>query len=267
MNKKLTGISETMLIPLWARAFETDRENPIVNDPKAREMVSRIDYDFKKFQKSWLSQLGVAIRTMLLDNAILTFIRDNQDAWIVNLGAGLDTRYERIGKESVKCWYDLDVPESIALRKQFFTESSRNRFVATSAYDFSWINEINPAQAILIVAEGLLMYFSEDENKALFRQLAEKLSGAQMLFEMMAPAAVGKSRRHDALKKIDNTPEFKWGIKNSREMESWHHGIQFVQEWNLVDYHKDRWRWPGYIARMPFIKPRVSQRIVHINFS
>lgn len=101
MTTNLTGIPETLLIPLWARAVEGDRPDPIVTDDKAAEMVSQIDYDFSKFESARLSQLGVAIHTMLLDKAVSAFLRCNPEAVVVNLGAGLDTRHDRLGLEEI----------------------------------------------------------------------------------------------------------------------------------------------------------------------
>ena len=43
MKAKLTGVSETLLIPLWARASETVRSDSIIKDNKAVEMVKKID--------------------------------------------------------------------------------------------------------------------------------------------------------------------------------------------------------------------------------
>lgn len=87
MENKLTGIPETMLIPLWARAAEAEQADPIVRDDKAVEMVSHIDYDFTKFKKAKLTQLGVSIRTMLLDRATRDFLQHNLNAVVINLGA------------------------------------------------------------------------------------------------------------------------------------------------------------------------------------
>ena len=42
----LTGIPETLLIALWARAAATKEKDAIICDEKAVEMVSLIDYDF-----------------------------------------------------------------------------------------------------------------------------------------------------------------------------------------------------------------------------
>lgn len=267
MEQKLEGIPETMLIPLWARAVETNKTNPIIKDDKALGMISRIDYDFTKFDKSWMSQVGVSIRTMLLDNATHDFMQQNPNAIVINLGAGLDTRFERLKHNNIDCWYDLDVPEAIELRRQFFTESDRNHFIAKSVLDFSWLDDINTTgKPVLIIAEGLLMYFTEDELKPLFKQLVTFLSGSEMLFEMLAPLLVGKSKHHDSLSEIGSKVEFKWGLKDSREMETWHKGIRFAEEWNYFDYHKNRWKWFWFIGQLPLIKPMLSNRIVHLKF-
>jgi O-methyltransferase involved in polyketide biosynthesis len=49
MEQNLEGVSETLLIPLWARAEETKLQNPIIYDKKALEMMDEIEYDFSKF--------------------------------------------------------------------------------------------------------------------------------------------------------------------------------------------------------------------------
>ena len=44
--KKITALSETMLIPLWAKAVEYSHPNPILRDAEAVRMMQMIDYDF-----------------------------------------------------------------------------------------------------------------------------------------------------------------------------------------------------------------------------
>jgi O-methyltransferase involved in polyketide biosynthesis len=254
-----------MLIPLWARAVETERKDAIVRDDKAAEMVRRIDYDFSKFKKARLSQLGVSIRTMLLDEAAGDFLVRHQDAVVVNLGAGLDTRYERLGLDIE--WYELDLPRSIELRRRFFAETERYRFIAQSMLDDSWMDGIGgTGRPVLLIAEGLFMYFEESELRLLMGRLAERFAGAEMLVEVMGPALVGKSKKHDSVSKIDKAPEFKWGIVDSRDLEQWHPGIRFVNEWCYFDYHKRRAGLVGYIVRLPFIRRHIAPRIVHLRF-
>ena len=169
-------------------------------------MVRRIDYDFSKFEKTWMSQLGVAIRSMLLDRAVGDFVRHNPDAVVVNIGAGLDTRCERF-KDNVSCWYDLDLPESIALRRQFLGEGENNRVIKGSAFDLSWLGQVDyKNKPLLLIAEGVLMYFDEQKVRKLFAELASKLPEFDMLFEALAPIAVGQSKHHDTVKKLEKCP-------------------------------------------------------------
>ena len=44
-TKKLTGVPETLLVALYLRAVETQREDGIIKDEKAVEMIQSIEYD------------------------------------------------------------------------------------------------------------------------------------------------------------------------------------------------------------------------------
>jgi len=87
-----------------------------------------------------------------------------------------------------------------------------------------------------------------------------------MYFEMLAPLMVGKSKHHDSLSKMADRIEFKWGLKDSRTMETWCPNLRYVEEWNYFDYYADRWTWFGLLARLPLLKPRLATRIVHLQF-
>ena len=49
----LSGVSETLLIPLWARAKFSEDHSPLLNDSKAIEIVKKIDYDFSTHVKAF----------------------------------------------------------------------------------------------------------------------------------------------------------------------------------------------------------------------
>lgn len=265
MQQKLNGVPETLLIPLWARATETQNSKPIIKDYKAIEMMKNIDYDFSKFDNTWLSQTGVAVRTELLDNGTKVFIDKYPNAVIINIGCGLDTRFFRLDNNKIK-WYDLDLPEPIRIRKQFFTETERYKMIAKSVFDYSWINEINILnESVLIIAEGILMYFTENEIKSLFNELVKAFPNAEVLFEMMTPTVAKMSKHHDTASKLG--VKFNWGITSGKEMESYNSKIKFIEEWNYFDYHKDRWHWLRLPSLIPAFKNRFNDRIVHLKFS
>ena len=54
MKIKLDGVMETLLITLNFKAKDCSSTNPILNDKKAQEICSKIDYDFSKFDKAWM---------------------------------------------------------------------------------------------------------------------------------------------------------------------------------------------------------------------
>jgi O-methyltransferase involved in polyketide biosynthesis len=267
MKNQLTGIPETLLIPLWARAYETELEESIIKDYHAVDMVSQIDYDFRKFEKSRLSQLGVCVRTLILDNAIHQYLRSHPEAVVINLGAGLDGRAERLRYDNYKCWYDLDMPETISMRKQFFQENEHMKMIPCSMFDYSWFDAVDyHNEPILIIAEGLFMYFEEQQIKDLFRPLIDHFPNAELLIEMIPPIMVGKAKHHDSLKTMEVPPEFKWAIKNSREIETWDRRIQLIKEWSYYNYSKKRWKLFGFIARLPFLRSMMNCRISHLRF-
>ncbi|MDB5101470.1 MAG: tcmP, partial [Cyanobacteria bacterium RYN_339] len=116
IKTRLEGVEETLLIPLWARAAETRRGDALIRDDRAVELVEQIDYDFKKLSWDWTTQVGVAIRTEILDDATRAFLAKHPDGLIINIAAGLDTRFYRLDNGQLH-WVDVDLPNSMALRR------------------------------------------------------------------------------------------------------------------------------------------------------
>ena len=53
---------------------------------------------------------AMAARTAILDDQVRAFIANDPDAVIVNLGAGLDTRFNRRRHGKIE-WIELDLPD------------------------------------------------------------------------------------------------------------------------------------------------------------
>ena len=53
---RLTGVKQTLLATMYARAIESRSANPILKDPSAEDIVERLDFDFAslKLQKEAL---------------------------------------------------------------------------------------------------------------------------------------------------------------------------------------------------------------------
>ncbi len=259
---KLTGVPETLLIPLFARAVESPRPDAICNDPHAVELVSRIDYDFNKFERNTPTTLGIAIRTRIFDDMARTYIEQHPDCVVINIAAGLDARFYRVDNGKLR-WYELDLPEAIELRKQFFTESERHHFIAANALDPAWIDQIEKSKHTLVIIEGLLMYFDETDVKFLLTLLAERLPGCEKLIEVLGHSQAQRTENNDMVNKTNAA--FKWGIRNAADIGDWHPALQYVNDVSIYDRHEDRWhqlplQWPAPLGKLR----NTANRIVHL---
>ena len=116
---KLSGVSQTLLNPLWNRAKISKDYSSLFYDAKAVELIEKIDYDFSTNDKvipGYLLLLFVA-RAKQFDDKIRAYIREHPRASVVNIGAGLDTTFYRVDNGTIH-WYDLDLPAVIDIRKQ-----------------------------------------------------------------------------------------------------------------------------------------------------
>jgi hypothetical protein len=63
---------------------------------------------------------------------------------MVDVGCGLNTRFERVDNGRVR-WFDLDLPDVIALRRRFFQDGPRQSMLAASIVDDAWIAPVKDA--------------------------------------------------------------------------------------------------------------------------
>jgi len=239
----MTVLSETLLIPLWAKAVEQERDERLLTDREAPRMLAQIDYDFSKFQKVVMSQVGCCGRARIFDNEAQKFIAAHPDAVVVQLGAGLDARYERLGRPAVTAWYDLDLPEVIELRRQLLPEST-NHYLGVSLFDESWMQTAAAhGKPVLLLCEGVLMYFDRDTVKDWLATLARHLPQATLVFDIVPPVLVGKANKHDALGKMDKPPEFRWAISGTDDIRRLMPGVEIIEEAGLSSVCKPRYPW------------------------
>ena len=220
VNVNLGVVQETLLIPLWARAVEAGRSEPILRDTKAVEMVDAIDYDFDKFGKGKGSQVGCCLRASILDDWVREFLWEHPDGTVVEIGSGLGTRFERLDNGEVR-WFELDLSDVIAIRRRFFEETERRRFISRSVLTTEWLPVVEESGSgpFLFVAEGVFMYFEEQQVKYLLAMLADHFPGSQIAFDAMSPLMVRMQKRHDTIN--ETSAKFRWGLSDIKDLEGW----------------------------------------------
>ena len=88
---KLSGVPETMLQTIYARAKESGGRGTI-HDTKAEEIVGKLDYDFTLAEKDTAMHSGVIARTIVLDRLTGAWLQEHPGGTVVNVACGLDTR-------------------------------------------------------------------------------------------------------------------------------------------------------------------------------
>ena len=151
----LTGVPETMLQTVYARARESAGRGAI-RDETAEQIIGSLDYDFSLAEKDTAMRSGVIARTIVLDRLVGAWLGRHPGTVVVNLACGLDTRCYRM--KGYQHWYNLDLPETIAVRQRLLPESGAISQLAMSAMD-DWGAAIRETDApALVIIEGLTMY-------------------------------------------------------------------------------------------------------------
>jgi O-methyltransferase involved in polyketide biosynthesis len=227
MNSKkisdLQGIQRTLMIPLWGRSVFSSLYPEILDDKEAVNIVKSLNYDFSEVEKAFGEYGGLLyiIRGRIIDDTIKHFILQHPNATVVNIGAGLDTTFSRVDNGTIY-WYDLDVEEVVALRKSLIPEGLRNKCIAKSVLDYSWIKDIrfNTKDGILFVASGVFFYFKENQVRELFVTLAENFPDGELYFDGETKMALKVSNR--MVKKSGNKDAMMYFyINNPKIFASW----------------------------------------------
>lgn len=262
MKVNLTGIPETLFITLRVRAIETQRPNAVIKDPYAVEILKQIEFDESPKDKvSGASQIGILVRTITLDNIINDFLRRYPQGVVVNLGCGLDARCKRLSLNGCE-WFDIDVQETIDVRKMFFEETLSYKMIAKSMFDYSWMDAVPKDRPVLFISDGVMMYFEENNIKMLVCEIFKQFNSAEIAFDTISQQMVRTYKQHPDVKNYNAS--FKWGITDSKEIRNWHKDIQIINEYCYADYLKNRW--PLLLKIIMKLYPPYSKpfKVIHL---
>lgn len=220
---ELGPVQKTLFLPLWGRAVETGKPHPLLTDYTAAGIIEKVDYDFSPIAANIhpLTQMAWIMRGLYTDQIVQAFLNKFPNGTIVNLGCGLDTSFERNDNGLLK-WYELDLPDVINLRKLFFSENQRRKFVSASVLGEEWIEKIECKKNVLFIAAGLLYYLTEEEVKSLFKRIADNFSNAALICDVSSPTGVALSNQL-VIKStgLGEKSFLKWGIEKAKEIKNW----------------------------------------------
>jgi methyltransferase (TIGR00027 family) len=189
-------ISDTALWVAVYRARESERIDAVFRDPYAsklagdRGMQMAAAMPFAE-RHAW----SYVARTWLVDQVIERELLRGADM-VINLAAGLDARPYRMRLPASLRWVEVDLPETLSYKREVLAAVTPNCKVERVALDlrdnagrgvlFQRLG--SEAKRVIVLSEGLLVYFSDQEVSQLARNLATQPTFRVWVTDLASPA-------------------------------------------------------------------------------
>lgn len=213
---QLGSVQETLFIPLFDRARHTRGRNPVLRDPKAAQIAETVRDRAGQYAKNRGGVITV-LRTAVFDTWVREFLAAHPRGLVVELGTGLNTRFERVDNGSVR-WIDLDLPDTIALRRRYFTDTDRCRMLAGSVTDEDWLEVVAAEPGpYFFVSDGVLTYLDEESVLATLRRIVARFPGSRLAFDTYHVQAMKLQHRAADAGRMD--ARWTWACDDPRTLQ------------------------------------------------
>ena len=240
-------VAETLLIPLYMRAKESRRKDAILKDKMAEQLIACIEYDYSKFDGAKLSEVGCVVRGRYFDDAVRRFIDNHTRPIVVNVGCGLDTRCQRIHRENDPTkYYELNLPEVISLRRELIPEPEYDTYISSSLLETKWLECLKTQHLdcdFIFIIEGVLMYFYEEQVKAVLHNIASRFSGGEIWFDVCGTIMSRHHIKPDSLR--GSEAQIRSGLSAGHDVEQWIPNLQLIEQGVYQKLFPERWGWGG----------------------
>ena len=189
-------ISDTALWVAVYRAKESERADAVFRDPYARKLAGdrgmQIAAAMPFAQRhSW----GYIARTWLVDQVIEREVQQGTDM-VINLAAGLDCRPYRMQLPASLRWVEVDLPDMLNYKQEVLAAECPVCVVEpvpldlrdTAARRALFQRLGGEAKRVLVVSEGLIVYFEADGAAELARDLSAVVSFRLWVTDLASPA-------------------------------------------------------------------------------
>jgi O-methyltransferase involved in polyketide biosynthesis len=193
MNKidtVFTGIRNSAFVTLYGRWRDSlDGPRAILGDPWAATLAERLSFDFSQLSGTNYARYTIAARTRVLDDWVGRFLSDHPGAAVLDVGCGLDSRVFRIDPAPGHHWYDTDFPDLIELRDRLYPDRPGHTSIGADVADPDWLERIPNDRPVIVVADSVCMFLSEEEVRQLLRRVVDHFPGGEVVFTAYSSVA------------------------------------------------------------------------------
>jgi O-methyltransferase involved in polyketide biosynthesis len=265
-----TPLEDSLWLTLCARALDNRSPHPVLGDTTADEIVRTLDYDYSRLHVDANLVANVALRAKKLDQVAADFLARHPDAVGLDLGAGLDTRMERLAPLSTVDWYDVDFPAVAAARERLIPERPNGHVIAADVTEEGWLDTIPSDRPAVIVADGLMGFLTKDELVSLWNRLISHFPSGELVLNSYTRSAIWLARHAPGTRSVAELVKFP-GMDDPREPERWNPKLKLVREILLsrepeVAQFPPAWRLYHRLAARSTAWSRKGTIVLHYRF-
>lgn len=224
----MNSVNKTLYIPLYGKAY-VSKKGIFLNDKKAEEIWAAEGFSLKGKSKSkWLAYY-MGIRSAVFDNWLRQQLSDVNDAVVIHIGCGLDSRVLRVGTMNHK-WYDVDFYEVIEERKRYYSETASYRMIVGDARDCNWLIDIPERKCAIVIMEGVSMYLTPEELQKLSANLCAHFEQVSLLMDCYTVLASKMSKYKNPINDVGVTQVY--GIDDPKLLQN--NELAFVKEHTMI---------------------------------
>ncbi len=224
----MNNVNKTLYIPLYGKSY-VSKKGIILNDKKAEEIWGNEGFSLKgKSSSKWLAYY-MGIRSAVFDNWLKQQMYNTENAVIIHIGCGMDSRVLRVGTMNHN-WYDVDFAEVIQERKRYYSESANYQMISGDVRNSDWITKIPERNNAIVVMEGVSMYLTFNELKELTTNLCNHFQHISLLMDCYTVLAAKMSKYKNPINDVGVSTVY--GIDQPKLLQN--EDLIFVKEHNMT---------------------------------
>lgn len=253
-----------LLQPMWLRSRESLVDDGLVYDPIAAKACRQCELSVECLSGDIdQKQLLHATLTNLCDIRVKMFLQTYPNAWVLNVGAGLDTRFYRLDN-GICHWIELDVSEHLVWRQKLFHKNERYQLLCGSVNNTEWLDALPiPNKApVLIVCDQVLLGCSIENIADFVQSLGCHFVNAQACF------IVAGDKASTSLGKKMGSISYQHGMQSpTRKFLQWLPWLEWVKSYSPLEEECGRWKfWQKLISKMPLLKNRLTPILIEVRW-